>query len=727
VKRATNRTSPGFGPGMNRRSFLQVSLLASGALLIGVGRCVESTASDSGDQTWAPNLYVRIGPDGQVTIVSKNPEAGQGVKTAFPMVVAECLDVDWRDVRVEQAPLDDRYGRQVVGGSRGTPDGWDDLRIAGAGARHLLIAAAAARWGVPTGECSTASGSVIHESSGQSATYASLLEAAAGLPAPAVSELRLKSRPEEFTLLGRFVPGVDNPRILTGQPLFGCDVRLEGMLYAVFEKCPAFGGKVRSANVEAIRKLPGVTHAFVVEGTTNLAGLMPGVAIVADSWWQANEARKQLKVDWAATHADSSADYERQAEILRTQPGATLRADGDVESALAAARQVVEASYYYPFVAHANLEPQNCTALLHESGRLELWAPSQNPKGGRQLIAETLGIPEDRIHVNLARIGGGFGRRLVNDFMVEAAWIAREVRRPVQLQWTREDDLGHDFYRPAAWHHFRAGIGADGRMSAFDHHFVTFGRDGRPVSGADLSPGHYPAGLVPNFRLRQSLIETHVPTGPWRSPGHSAYCWAYQSFFDEVALAAGRDPLEFRLDLLSRSYGEPPLDLARTAGTLRVAAEKAGWGRSLPAGRGLGLAFHFDHGGFVSHVAEVVADGRQVRVEKVWSGIDIGPVINLSGARNQVEGCVVDALSTAQLEITFAEGAAQQGNFDSYGLLRIPQAPEVECHFIQSDHPPSGLGEPPIAPATPAIANAIFAATGTRIRALPFRRSGISV
>jgi isoquinoline 1-oxidoreductase beta subunit len=286
--------------------------------------------------------------------------------------------------------------------------------------------------------------------------------------------------------------------------------------------------------------------------------------------------------------------------------------------------------------------------------------------------------------------------------------------------------MRHDFYRPAAWHHFRAGIDSAGRMVAFDHHFITFGRNGKTVSGAGLSPGHYPAGLVPNFRLRQSMIETSVPTGPWRSPGHSAYCFAYQSFFDEVALAAGRDQLEFRLDLLSRSYGEPPLDLKRTGDTLRVAAEKAGWGRSMEPGRGLGMAFHFDHGGFVSHVAEVVADGPKVRVEKVWSGIDVGPVINLSGARNQVEGCVVDALSTAQLEITFADGAAQQSNFHDYSLLRIGQAPEIECHFIQSDNPPMGLGEPPIAPATPAITNAIFAATGTRIRELPFSRAGIT-
>ena len=715
------------GARMDRRSFLQVSLLASGALLVGVARNDDATAAGLEGETWAPNLYVRIERDGRVTIVSKNPEAGQGVKTAFPMVVAECLDVDWQDVRVEQAPLDDRYGRQVIGGSRGTPDGWDDLRIAGTGARKLLISAAALQWGVAPGECSTSNGQVLHEASGRSAPYAVLLDAAAELPAPDVATLELKSRPEEFKLLGRFVPGVDNPQILTGKPLFGCDTRLDGMLYAVYEKCPAFGGKVRSANVDEIRALPGVTHAFVVEGTDNLEGLLPGVAIVASSWWEANTARQSLRVDWATRHADSSAEYTRQAATLKDQAGETLRADGQVEEALQSAEKIVEASYYYPFVSHANMEPQNCTALLHESGKLELWAPSQNPKGGRELLSQTLGIPEERIHVNLTRIGGGFGRRLRHDPMVEAAWIAREVRRPVQLQWTREDDMRHDFYRPAAWHHFRAGIDGEGRMSAFDHHFVTFGRGGQTVSGANLPPNHYPAGLVPNFRLRQSLIETNVPTGPWRSPGHSAFCWPYQSFFDEVALVAGRDLLEFRLDLLSRRFGDTPYDLERMAGTLRVAAEKAGWGRKLAPSRGLGMAFHYDHGGFVSHVAEVVANGDSVRVEKVWSGIDVGPVINLSGARNQVEGCVVDALSTAQLEITFADGAAQQGNFDDYGLLRINQAPEVECHFIQSDFPPSGLGEPPIAPATPAIANAIFAATGVRIRELPFKRSGIKV
>jgi isoquinoline 1-oxidoreductase beta subunit len=711
---------------MDRRSFLKVSMLASGALLVGVGTYGTLQADEAGE-TWEPNLYVRIDPDGKVTIISKNPEGGQGVKTAFPMVVAECLEVDWKDVQVEQAPLDDRYGRQVAAGSRGTPDGWDDLRIAGTGAMHLLLLAAAQEWAVAPSECYAQGGTVVHKPSGRKKPYAELLKTASALPVPEVSSLKLKSRPEEFKLLGSFVPGVDNHKILTGQPLFGSDVRIPGMLYAVYHKCPVFGGKPRSANLDQIRALPGVTHAFTVQGGDDIRGLHPGVAIVANTWWEANSARKKLEVDWDTGHSDSTAGYDGQAAKLAGQPGEVLRHDGDVDGALKTATKIVEASYYYPYVSHATQEPQNCTALLHESGKMELWAPTQNPKNGRRSISRTLGIPEDNIHVNQVRYGGGFGRRLRNDSMIEVAWIARETGKPVQLLYSREDDMRHDFYRPAGWHHFRVGLDEDGKMVAFDQHFITFSRDGELVSGGDLSPNRYPAGLVPNFRLRQSTIESRVPTGPWRAPGNSAYCWAYQSFFDEVALAGGVDPLEFRLNLLSKSYGKPPLDLARARGVLKLAAEKAGWGRDPGPTRGLGIAFSYGHLGYVAHVALVVADGSNVKVEKVTSAVDVGPILNMSGAKNQVEGCVIDALSTAQLEITFEQGATRQSNFQNYRLLRLNKAPDVDVHFIQSDNPPTGLGEPPFLAVAPAIANAIFAATGVRIRQMPFKKAGITV
>ena len=716
-------------PNMDRRAFLKVTMLASGALMIGVGCKETSTDVEVVQETWIANLYVRIDTDGKVTIISKNPDGGQGVKTAFPMVVAECLEVDWKDVQVEQAALavDDRYGRQALGGSRGTPDGWDDLRVAGTAAKNLLIAAAASEWAVPATECFAESGTVVHKPTGKSKPYASLLNTAATLPVPDVSTLKLKSRPEEFKLLGTFVRGVDNPKILTGQPLFGSDIRLEGMLYAMYQKCPVFGGSARSANLEYVRTLPGVTHAFIVPGGKEYNGLQPGVAVVGTSFWEVNEARKQLQVDWETTHADSSEDYARQAEALAAGPGENLRTDGDIDAAFASASRVVEASYHYPFIAHANMEPMNCTALLHESGTLELWAPTQNGKAGREKISATLGISENRIHVNQMRMGTAFGRRSRTDFMTEVAWIAREVKQPVQLVWSREEDMTHDFYRPAGWHHFKAGLDDLGRMTAFDHHFITMGKNGETVYGANLSENHYPAGLVPNFRLRQSIIETNVPTGPWRSPGHSAYCFAYQGFFDEVALAAGRDPLKFRLDLLSKSYGKPPIDLKRARDTLRLAAVKAGWGRDPGPNRGLGIAFHYDHGGYVSHVAQVLAEGNSIRVEKVFSAVDTGPILNMSGARHQVEGAVIDALSAAQQEMTFKNGSAQKRNFSNYRLLRFNQAPDVKVHFIQSDNPPTGLGEPPFAPAGPAIANAIFAATGIRIRELPFKRSGITV
>lgn len=713
---------------LSRREFLQTSTLVSGAWLLGLQTRARAASNSSAKlQSWSPGLYLRIDRDGITTIISKNPEAGQGIKTTLPMVVAECLNVDWESVHVEQAPLDERYGRQLVAASGSTPDGWDDLRIAGTTAATMLCSAAAGKWGVPAAECEAEQGFILHRASKQKEAFGELIDLAAIQPVPRVEDLTLKSR--DFKLLGRFVPGVDNPAIVTGKSLFGCDVRLEGMHYAVFVKCPSFGGRVRSANLDEVRRQPAVTDVFVVEGGRDFTGLLSGVAIVAKSWWAANQARKILHVDWASDNRADSQDYAAEAQRLRSEPGQVRRHDGDVERALKNAYRSIESSYRYPFVAHATMEPQNCTAHYRADGSLEFWAPSQDPKKGRDLVAETFGISPEKITVNLTRIGGGFGRRLRSDFMVEVAAIAQRVPHPVQLQWTREDDIQHDFYRPAAWHDFRGGVDRDGRLVAWDHHFITFGKGNRVVPGAFFRPDYYPAGLTPNYRLRQTMIECDVPTGPWRAPGHSAHCWAFQSFFDELAALTAMDPLNFRLQLLEKTYGtgEPPLDLARTRATLKAAAAKAGWDRRHEEGRNLGIAFHYDHGGYMTYLAEVTGDkSGAVSVDKVYAGVDVGPILNRSGADNQIHGCIMDSLSAAQSEITFANGATQQSNFHDYPILRGAQAPEVDITYLQGTDRPAGLGEL-IAAVTPAITNAMHAATGIRARELPLRKSGIHV
>jgi isoquinoline 1-oxidoreductase beta subunit len=727
---------------LTRRTFLKISALAGGGMLLGVYFEPEAEARGS---TAPPrsvlNAFVRIEADGTVTIMAKNPEVGQAIKTTLPMLIAEELDVDWKDVRVEQADLDEaKYGAQFAGGSVAVPNQWLPMRQAGAAARWLLVSAAAREWKVPESECATAASRVVHTPTKRALGYGEVAGKAAQLPPPNLETLKLKD-PKAFTIIGRPIPGVDNLAIVTGKPIFGIDVTVPGMLSAVFEKCPVYGGKVVSANLDAIKAMPGVRHAFVVEGGTGLAGLLGGVAIVADSWWTAQTARDKLEVKWnEGQKADqSSEEFSRRADALSKQPPArTLRSDGEVDAALKSAATIVEASYSYPFLAHASAEVMNCTARF-AGGKLEIWAPTQTPQSGRELVSQTLGIPAGDITIHLTRTGSCFGRRLNNDYMVEAAFIARKAGVPVKLLWTREDDIRHDFYRPAGFHYLKAGIDASGKTVAWRDHFVSFGEGDRFARSAGMSGDQFPARFVPNYALHASVMPIGLPTGALRAPGDNAICFVVQSFIDELAHAASKDPLRFRLAMLDAA--PLPEDAGgnalarfnpkRMRGVYELAASKSGWGsRELPKGTVLGVAGHFCHFGYCAVVSELrVEPNKAVSVNKVWVAMDVGrPIINPSGATQQVQGSVIDGLNQLMsLEITFDRGRAVQSNLHEFTPLRITETPTtIEAHFLESDNPPTGLGEPALPPVPPSIANAIFAATGERVRKLPLSKLGYS-
>lgn len=727
--------SPVTNPGMDRRSFLKISGVAGAGFVLAfsLGGTVKAASSMRHS---ALNAYLRISADGAIFIYAKNPEIGQGVKTSLPMIIAEELDADWNDVIVEQSPINEKlFGRQNAGGSRSIATNWDRLRMAGATARGMLVQAAANNWAVPVKECTTENSHVLHSKTNRMISYGDLANEAAGLPVPSEDTLRLKDR-KDYKLLGKRITGVDNHALVTGQPLFGIDQTLPGMLYAVYEKCPAVGGKVNRANLDEIRKLPGVKHAFVLAGNGNVLELMPGVAIVATTTWGAFQAKKQLQVTWDESNAskDSWSDLVKQAQAIKNQPAQeTVFEKGNVDAAIQNSAKSIHSFYSFQFVSHANLEPQNCTAW-YRNGSVELWAPTQSPGRGLGNVANTLGINEDKVTIHQIRAGGGFGRRLVNDPLCEVAAISRQINAPVKLQWTREDDMTHDFYRVGGFHSFRGGIDSLGKLAYWQDHFITFSKDGnKPViAGGFRHPSEeFPAQLLDNFRLSQSMLPLQTRCGLWRAPGSNTTAWAVQCFLHELSVAAGRDHLEFLIEVM----GEPRLlhpknlyglNTGRAADVIKLAAEKAGWGKKRPAGRGLGLAFHFSHAGHFAEVAEVsVSQSKKLTVHKVTVAADIGPVINLSGAENQCQGSVIDGLSTMSgLEITMEKGRIQQSNFDTYPLLRMRNAPTVNVYFIQSDNPPTGCGEPALPPLAPAVCNAIYAASGHRVRTLPLTKEG---
>ena len=726
---------------LNRRDFIKIAGCASAGVIVGMGlfQSNRAGAATSPLVAFEPNAFLRIQSDGRIIIISKNPEIGQGIKTSMPQIIAEELDVDWRKIEIHQGILDRRLGAQFAGGSTGIKTNFDVLRKAGAAARAMLLQAASQQWDIPTDQCFTEQGHVVRKGTKQKLTYASLADQAGKLSVP--ENPRLKDR-RDYKIIGKPLPGVDNREIVTGKAEFGIDSKPKGMLVALVERCPVFGGRVKGFDDTATLKINGVERVLKIDPTSDPTQLVSGVAVIAKNTWAAMKGRKALKVEWEYPAGELENDRRLKTAFeknINTQAG-SIREDGNVEQVLKTCKKVHEVIFDVPFLAHAPMEPMNYIADVRADG-IDLWGPTQVPGSVKYFAAEMTGVPANKINVRMTRVGGGFGRRLMADYACEAVYISKALSKPVQVLWTREDDIQHDFFRPAGMYKLTGGLDEQNRLVAWDIKASTtsryeFAGSTDPFHQTEVFPDSFPAGFVPNFRMQYLPVTSPVPRGAWRAPGHNATAWVDQSFIDEMAVQAGKDPIAFRLDLLGeedrlvpyRDHGGPTYSTKRLKNVIRLAAERSGWNNPAPTGVFRGFACHFMFGAYVAEVISISMQDQKMILEKALAVVDCGLVINPGGARNQMEGGIIDGLSAAlHQSIHISGGKATENNFNEYKLLRMKDAPDIEVYLVDSEEPPEGLGEMTLPPVAAALCNAIRAATGKRIKSLPINLSDAKI